>query len=381
MIKKFVKNALLPSGIILTTLVSFVVISSTANRDGASNKVDVKSTNITSTSLESLSVDVQLKGYGEIVPVEVSALSTRVSGTVESWSESFVRGQIVKRGDELFRLEDSRYRSELKQAKAALMSAKAELEQELGLAKVAKSELERINSTQKNRLFLREPQIQSAYAAEQSAQAQVTLAQTNLDSTVIKAPFDGLIVERNLGLGQFINAGSPVATLYNVNRAEVLVPLAKFDSQFLPPNMGDQQVTVRLPNTQAAAQGRLSRQLKLTDSQSRTNSVIVTIENLYQSQLQFGDYVEVSFSGQRLDEVFKVPESLVSNNQVWVVNNKSELEQREVVIARHQNGFAIVKGNFKTTDKLATVLPEYPYQGMPVKVVLATSSDSAKERL
>jgi multidrug efflux system membrane fusion protein len=379
---KFIQTAILPVCITLVTLVSFAVISATANKTPKNRQGKVQSTNITTSPLQTVRYETRLKGYGEIVPAEVTQLSTRVSGTVVYWSSQFVRGGIINKEQVLFRLEDSRYLSELKTAEAAILSAKADLEQELGLAQVAKSELARINSDAKNRLFLREPQIQSAYAALQSAEARLILAKTNLQSTVIKAPYDALVVERNLGLGQYISAGSAIAVLYNISSAEIVVPMAKFDSQFLPANMAGQTVKVTLANSQLSLPGQLSRQLKLTDNATRTNSVIVTMKDLYRQQanslsLQFGDYVEVEFGGKAIAAAYKIPESLLSNNRIWVVNPQSELEQRDVSVVRHENGFAIIDQGFQPLDKLVTTVPEYPYKGMPVKVIVATAELSS----
>jgi multidrug efflux system membrane fusion protein len=383
---RFFKKALLPTCIALATAASFVVISSTGGQSANNAKTPVQSTNITTLPINKVNHETRLKGYGEIVPAEITQLSTRVSGTVVYWSDKFIRGGVVKESEVLYRLEDSRYQAALKNAEAILLDAKAILERELGFSKVAKSELERINATDKNSLFLREPQINSAYAAVKSAEAQLVSANTNLASTIGKAPYDALVVERNIGLGQYVTEGTSIAVLYNVNKAEVVVPMAKFDSQFLPDTMADRTAKITLPNSTLAIDGQLSRQLKLTDSLTRTNSVIVTINDLYQHKqggmsFQFGDYVQVEFAGKAIEDVYKIPESLVSNNQIWIVNEKNVFERREVSVLRNENGFALINGGFKPLDKLATSLPEYPYIGMPVKVIATNATDLLKGHL
>lgn len=377
---KFIQKAIFPTAVALGTFASLFVIASTGAQSPGS-KLTVQSTNVSALPLQKQLHTTTLKGFGEIVPAEITQLSTRVSGTVVEWSDKFVRGGIVKKGEVLFRLEDSRYQAELKNAESELFGAKAVLERELGLAKVAKSELERINASERNRLFLREPQINSAYAAVSSAEARLISAKYNLESTVSRAPFDALVVERNLGLGQYVVEGSSVAVLYNVETAEVIVPLAKFDSQFLPNDLSAQTAKVSLPGSQLTTQGQLSRDLKLTDAQTRSNSLVVTIKNLYQNAgagntFQFGDYVEVEFNGKAINDVYRVPESLVSNNQVWIMNGEFKLERRDVDVVRNENGYAIVKDGFKSVDKLVTTLPEYPYQGMPVKLITAGNEGS-----
>lgn len=381
-----IKNILFPTCIVLATIGSFVVFSSTAKQQSGSNSVSVQSTNITTSEISRVTHEIRLKGYGEIVPMEVTQLSTRVNGTVVEWAEKFVRGGLVEKGEVLFKLEDSRYQAELKNAEADLLSAKADLEEELGRSKVAKSELERINSNDKNSLFLREPQINSAYGAVLSAEARLILAKNNLESTVTRAPFDALVVERTIGLGQFINAGNSVAVLYNVQTAEIEMPIAKFDSQFLPLNFKDQQAKVSLPDSNLSATGTLSRQLKLTDNLTRSNTVIVTIKDLYQQNqgavsLQFGDYVEVEFAGRVLEDIYMIPEYLVNNSQVWIMNDKNVLQRRDVSLVRNENGYAIINGGFEAADKLVTSVPENPHQGMAVTEVALNAAQQHKDTL
>jgi hypothetical protein len=175
-------------------------------------------------------------------------------------------------------------------------------------------------------------------------------------------------------------------TLYNIDSAEIVVPIAKFDSQFLPINVNGHKAKVSLPNSELTMIAQLSRQLKLTDSLTRTNSVVVTIKDLYQHKqgsisFQFGDYVEVKFVGRALEDVYKVPEFLVNNNQVWIMNKQNKLERRDIAVVRNENGFAIINNGFKPLDKLVTTVPEYPYQGMPVKVIADSTQAKVKERI
>lgn len=376
----FIQKAIFPTAVTLVTLASFFVISATASDPLKKGGDTIQSTNISTAPLQPMTHQTQLKGYGEIEPAEVTQLSTQVSGVVVHWSDDFVRGGIIKKGEVLFTLEDSRYQAQYINAEAEILSAKADLERELGLAKVAKSELERINSKDKNSLFLREPQINSAYAAVKSAEAALVSAKIDLDSTVSKAPFDALVVERNIGLGQYVNLGNSIAVLYNIENAEIVVPIAKFDGQFLPANLQGHTAQIKVPTSDWSVTGQLSRQLGLTNNETRTNSLVVTINDLYQQKhgavsLQFGDYVQVEFAGKALDNVYKVPENLVNSNQIWVVNPDNKLERRNVVVIRNENGFAIISDGIKRGDQLVTSVPEYPYQGMPVKVV---ANDSAQ---
>ncbi len=65
-----------------------------------------------------------------------------------------------------------------------------------------------------------------------SAQAALKRANRDLENCRVVAPYDALVVERDVGVGQFVTSGSRVATLNNIEVAEVHVPIAGFDSAF-----------------------------------------------------------------------------------------------------------------------------------------------------
>lgn len=371
---KHIQSIALPAMILSLFAVGLFVMSALSATDDEST-LKVKVNHISTIPIEQKNHTVRFKVYGELRPSEVTSLSTRVAGNIESWSKELVKGGIVKKGTELYKIEDSQYQAELKNAEAELLNAKAKLEQELGMGKVAQIELERIQSDQENSLFLRKPQIKSAYAAVRSAEARLSSAQKNLEYTSGVAPFDALVVEKSIGTGQFVNQGTSVAILYNIESAEVELPIARFDSPYLPENLLATEVVVRLPGSDQVARGKLIRRIQLVDTQTRAYKVVAKVTGLLDKRssnsfLQFGDFVEVEFSGRTLEQVYKVPEELIENNRIWVAN-KGSLVLREVTTLRNENGFAIVSSGIQVDDKIVSALPDYPYTGMPVEIVAA----------
>ncbi|MEI5640034.1 MULTISPECIES: efflux RND transporter periplasmic adaptor subunit [unclassified Pseudoalteromonas] len=369
---KYIQSAAFPAMIILVSVaVLFVMSAFSANSEVPTLKVKVD--HITTLPIEQTNHTVNFKMYGELQPIEITNLSTRVSGNVEYWSEKLSKGTVVKKGEILYKIEDSQYQAELKNAEAELLNVKAKLEQELGMGKVAQIELDRMNSDQENRLFLRKPQIKSAYAAVRSAEAKVSSAKKKLEYTVGVAPFDALVVEKSIGTGQFVNQGANIAVLYNIGGAKVELPVARFDNQYLPSNLKGTEVVIRLPDSDYEGAGKLIRRVQLVDRQTRAYKVVARVTGLLDANsgnsfLQFGDFVEVEFSGRTLEKIYKVPEELIENGRVWVVNG-GQLAQRKVAVLRNENGFAIINSGIHSSDKIVDTLPEYPYKGMPVKVV------------
>lgn len=184
------------------------------------------------------------------MPFEVTRLSAQVSGEVTSWHANFVSGGIVKRGEVLFTIESDNYEAAVLQAEAALASAQATLIEERAKAKVAEKQASKLSDKQVSDLYLRKPQLLSAEAQVKSAQAALKRAKRDLQNCKVIAPYDALVVSRNLGVGQFISAGSEVAVLNNIEAGEIHLPIAGFDSAFLPEKLSDLNALVTLDGIQ-----------------------------------------------------------------------------------------------------------------------------------
>ncbi len=78
--------------------------------------------------------------------------------------------------------------------------------------------------------FRAETQLASARANLDAARAAVKAAQMALDDISIKAPFDGLIVERYVEIGDFVEMGNPVARLIDLDPLLVVVQISERDA-------------------------------------------------------------------------------------------------------------------------------------------------------
>jgi RND family efflux transporter MFP subunit len=263
------------------------------------------------------------------------------------------------------------------QAEAQLASAKANLIEEKAKAEVAKRQAKRLPEKQVTDLYLRKPQVLSASAQVKSAQAELKRAKRDLENCKIVAPYDALVVSRDIGVGQFITAGAHVATLNNVEAGEVHIPIAGFDSAFLPKNYAglDARVIQRgISNVER--EGKIERDLGVVDSSTRMINVVVSVADPYAidssaTPLKFGSYVEVQFVGKELKHIYRLPQELVNNQQVWVVNDKGELEPRKVNVLRAEKEFMLIGEGLFDDDQIVLTVPEYPQKGLLVDVNVA----------
>ncbi|AUI88548.1 efflux transporter periplasmic adaptor subunit [Vibrio azureus] len=326
---------------------------------------------------------VVITGYGEIVPFEQTLLAAQVSGEVISWHPNFVQGGFVKRGEVLLTIAKDNYEAALLQAEAELANARAMLIEEQAKAEVAKRQAKTLSARQVSDLYLRKPQLLSAQAQVKSAQAAIKRAQRDLENCNIIAPYDALVVARDIGVGQFVSAGARVAVLNNVEFAEVHIPVAGFDSVFLPDSLADLDAVVTQQDiAKNQRQGKVVRDLGIVDSATRMSNVVIQVEDPYglnnhQLPLKFGSFVEVNFTGKELKHIYRLPQELVRNRTVWVVNEQDQLEERVVNVLREEGEYLVIGKGLNESDKVVLTLPEYPQQGMTVKVVQSDDDSSS----
>lgn len=362
-------------------VVGFAAINAIAKESDKKEVIDTRPT----VQVEAVSANnhqVIINSYGEVQPLENTQLSAQVSGEVVSWHPSFVAGGIVGRGETLFTIEKDNYEAAVLQAEAELARAQAMLIEEQAQAKVAEDEAKRFPNKARTDLFLRKPQVLSAQASVKSAQAALKRAQRDLDNCEVSAPYDALVVSRNVGVGQFVTMGAQVAELNNIETAEVIIPIAGFDSVFLPERVKGVIATVIKTGLNGfTRQAVIDRDLGIVDNATRMSSLVVRIEDPYgltnqQPAIKFGTYVQVNFAGTMLNNIYRLPQELVNNQTVWVVNDEQQLEPRKVKVIREEGEYFYISDGLEANDKLVTTLPEYPQKGMAVKIAGLTETKS-----
>ena len=370
--KKWIK-ILLPVAVIGAGVVGMTAIKATADVEEEKEVVDTRPT-VKIDPLMAENYQVTINSFGEVVPLESTQIAAQVSGEVISWHPEFVAGGLVKRGDVLFTIEKDSYEAALLQAEADLSLAEAQLIEELAKADVAKQEARKLNRKVSD-LYLRKPQVMSAKAKVKSAKARLKIAQRDLNNCDVLAPYDALVIRRDIGVGQFVSQGSTVAELNNIEFAEITIPVAGFDSSFLPSNLHEHPAKIANRGlTFAERDGVIVRDLGVIDQNTRMTQLVVRIEDPYSLKsdlpaLKYGSYVEVSFAGITLENVFKLPQELVTNKEVWVVENE-RLQSKHVTILREEGEYFLISEGISAEDKLVMTVPEYPQNGQQVKTSL-----------
>jgi len=319
--------------------------------------------------LQATSHQVKITSWGEIEPKEKTLLSLQVSGRVNQTHPSFIAGGIIHKGDVILTVEQDDYLTQLVESEATLANAISALEQSKAKANVAKENLKHIAINKRSALGLHQPQLNSAMAAVESAQARLKQSQRNLARTRLIAPYDALVITKNVGLGQLANAGNNLGEIYNIESAEVHLPIPKQDMLFLPDNISG--LGAKLSNGKTLRTIVIDRDLGIVDSKTRMNHIIGEIRDPYGihnklAPLKFGQFVEIKVQAKRLTAVYLLDQDELDNEKVWLLDDDSKLKQHRVNILRTEGKQVYVSG-LSNEQRLVSQPPEYPQVGMKVR--------------
>jgi len=146
-------------------------------------------------------------------------LSFRVPGRIEQIL--FEVGTEVKQDDVLAGLDPQEYQIELNNAKAQLSKAKAELDlAESEYARVARVYDKDPGAVSKSMVEVRKAQLDTAGAQVVSARAAVERATDNLGYTFLKAPFNGVVVERYVEQFEDVQAQQQIIRVLDTSSIE-----------------------------------------------------------------------------------------------------------------------------------------------------------------
>ncbi|GEA60602.1 efflux RND transporter periplasmic adaptor subunit [Vibrio comitans] len=316
----------------------------------------------------------QVVGYGETKPRFELELATEVAGRIELLTSEFETGMIVKKGTMLAKMDDTAYQQALAQAKADVTSAQLAFLEEQREGEQAKSEWKRsgIEGEPSSPLVLREPQLASARADLANAKAALDKAQQDLDDTVVRAPFDALIISRDIQPGSYVAVGQSVATLYSVDRVEIELPLSEQQWNNLPNSstFEDWQVTVTDSYGENQWVAHVERTLQHVEQSTRQRSVIVAVDYPLEqdSPLYPGTFVKATLSGTQVNDLWELPASAISQQgDIWTVDDSGLLHKETASKQFERNDKVYVAPAFDTNEALVVMHPLSSFQeGMKV---------------
>ncbi len=152
---------------------------------------------------------------GTLQPVTTITVGTQVSGTVMERLADF--NDRVKAGQVLLRLDPTNLQARLRQAQAQAASAQASVA--LATASLERNrQLVAQNFISSLALDQSQREFDAARANLELARAQVDAAQADMNNSVIRSPIDGIVIRRNIDVGQTVAASFQTPELFLLAR-------------------------------------------------------------------------------------------------------------------------------------------------------------------
>lgn len=281
----------------------------------------------------------EVVGFGEVKATQELNLASEVSGKVEQLFSNFEVGTLVSKGTVLAQLDKTNYTQALASAKATLAQAQLNLLEEERQGKLALEEWQQsgIENESASDLALRLPQLALAKANVISAEADVARAQRDLNNTTIKAPFNAVIVSRDIQIGSSVQIGGNIATIYNTDKFEIRLPLSEQQWENLPNQLfmkfSETPVTISSVNGKGQWLAKIERTEKHIVQETRQRAIVLSVNDPlnYDISLYPGAFVKANIRGKLLDNVWKLPSSAYSQQgNVWYVDEAGKLDKTKV---------------------------------------------------
>ena len=208
-------------------IITLIVLGAIAGSAGAYYKYRTPAEEVKISKLAVARGDIveSVGATGTLQAVTTVQVGTQVSGIIQELYADF--NSIVKKGQIVAELDPSLLQTQIEQARANVIRAQADLERLKVSLEDARIKLKRAESLAARKLVApqeletaevavrsAEAQIKSSEASLTQSKASLNQNEVNLQHTVIEAPIDGIVISRNVDVGQTVAASMNAPTLF-----------------------------------------------------------------------------------------------------------------------------------------------------------------------
>ena len=323
-------------------------------------------------------------------PVEATVSNTRV-GTVKACRRSMlaptVGGEVsllsVKEGDQVeqgqivLEIWNDDLKAQLKLAEAQKITSQAREQEACKTAAGAERELKRLRKLLKDKLISEEKvdlmltdfeakqaSCRAAKASTKVSQAQISVASSSLERTIVRAPFNGIVAEINAELGEYVTPSPqgiqtlPAIDLLDMSCMYVSAPIDEVDAPPISTGMNACVTLDAFPDKRCNGfVRRIAPYVLDREKQARTVEVEVELNDPADMDgLLPGYSADIEISLEKKDNVLRIPtETVLDENYVLVYNDTTKtLIKREFVPGLANWHFTEVISGLQTGEKIVT---------------------------
>ena len=329
---------------------------------------------------------------GTVRPKNEVVLRPQVSGKIISTSEKLIPGGHFTSGETLLTIEPRDYQLAVQQLSSEVARAEADLQIELGRQRVAIKEYELLGETvsdEERDLMLRVPQMESSKASLEEVKTRLEQARLDLERTTVKAPFNSVLISREVNLGASVTPSTTLATLVGSDIYWVEAPIAASQLKWI--KVGQQGSAARIYNAAAWGpdryrEGRTTGMAATVETRGRMVELLIEVADPLAlagrskelPKLLLGSYVRVEVEGASLPRVAMIERDLIRDgDHVWIMDEQGTLDIRPVEIAFRGRDHVLVTAGINAGEKLVISNLPSPVQGMALRIMNAEDTPVA----
>ncbi len=313
---------------------------------------------------------------GNIVGWYEAPIYARVTGYVKMWYKDY--GDVVHKGDVLAEISAPDLDAEYRQAKADLETERAKY----ALAEVTTKRyqaMRRTHAVAEQAITVQEQNLKAQAATLKAAEQKVRNIEAFIQFKTIVAPFDGVVTQRNINVGDLVskegalstpNAKSNLFTIADISMMRLFVNVPEQFGPFLQPGLTADVTVPQLPNRRFTA--KFLTVARGFDVSTRTAVTVFTIDNEDRS-LWPGSYAEVTLTAPVARRAFTIPSTALvfqeHGTQVAVVTDANRVHFKPITVSKLMDNAVEVADGVSESDRVINNPGAALLEGDPVRIV------------
>jgi RND family efflux transporter MFP subunit len=313
---------------------------------------------------------------GNIVGWYEAPMYARVTGYVKMWYRDY--GDKVRKGDVLAEIDAPDLDAEYAQAKADLESERARYALAVVTAKRYQA-MRETHAVSEQAITVQEKNMQAQGALVNAAEQKVRNIDAFIRFKTIVAPFDGVVIQRNINVGDLVSKEGTLSTpeaktnLYTVaivDRLRLFVSVPERFGPFVQSGLIANVTVPQLPHRAwTAAFLTVARGF---DVSTRTATTVFTIDNEDRA-LWPGSYAEVHLTAPIDRQAFTIPSTALvfqeHGTQVAMVRDDDRVHLQDIAVSELMDQVVEVAGGLSANDRIINNPSAALLEGDRVRVV------------
>ena len=318
---------------------------------------------------------IRVRADGTVIPARKVTIYPQITGEIIRHHPELVPGGIIAEGEELFAVDPTLMELSLREDEAAVARAEASLS-EAQRKRDEALQLARDRVIAGTELAALESAVAIQNAELEGLQVAVARRRELLDRHSVRAPFNAIVLDEFVELGQRVDPGAVVATLAGADEFWVRVALPTNQLKWIRLPQGGKAgaaaaVYLEIGNAQLEQRnGQVLRVLGELESTGRMARVLVRIGDPFglkgdadSAPILLGSYVRVDIDAGELQDVLAIRrDALRAGDQIWVVDANNTLQIRAAEVVWREQETVYVKnvlepGELLIVSSLRVALP------------------------